>query len=60
VCGSAPLLGCQAIRVRVLCLYILPLKGKCALGPFLAILVIRCSTHYYGLTTPDMSMSIGT
>jgi hypothetical protein len=33
------------------------LKGKCALGPFLVVLVIKCSTHYYELITPHMSMS---
>jgi hypothetical protein len=27
-----------------------PVKGKCALGPFLVVLVIKCSTHYYELT----------
>jgi hypothetical protein len=34
-------------------------KGNCALGPFLVVLVIRCSTHYDELTTPHMSMSTG-
>jgi hypothetical protein len=34
-------------------------KGKCALGPFLFVLVIKCSTHYYELTSPHMSMSTG-
>jgi hypothetical protein len=33
------------------------LKGKCALGSFLFVLMIRCSTHYYGLTTTHMSIS---
>jgi hypothetical protein len=27
------------------------MKGKCALGPFLVVLVIKCSTHHIGLTT---------
>jgi hypothetical protein len=26
------------------------LKVKCALGPFLVVLVIKCSTYYYELT----------
>jgi hypothetical protein len=26
------------------------LKGKCALGPFLVVLVIKCSTHLLELT----------
>jgi hypothetical protein len=34
-------------------------KGKCALGPFVVILVIKCSTHYYELTTSHMNMSTG-
>jgi hypothetical protein len=34
-----------------------PTKGKCTLGPFLFVLVIKCSTHYYVLTSPRMSMS---
>jgi hypothetical protein len=32
-------------------------KGKCAIGPFLFILVIKCSTHYYDLTSLAMSIS---
>jgi hypothetical protein len=36
---------------------ILSLKGKCALGPILFVLVIKCSTHYYGLTSLRMSMT---
>jgi hypothetical protein len=26
------------------------LKGKCALGPFLSVLVIKCLTHNFDLT----------
>jgi hypothetical protein len=26
------------------------LKGKCALGPFLSVLVIMCPTHHFELT----------
>jgi hypothetical protein len=26
------------------------LKGKCALGPFLSVLVIKCLTHHFDLT----------
>jgi hypothetical protein len=33
------------------------LKGKCTLGPFLVVFVIKFLTHYYELTTPHMSMS---
>jgi hypothetical protein len=25
-------------------------KGKCALGPFLVVLVIKCLTHHFELT----------
>jgi hypothetical protein len=27
------------------------LKGKCAIGPLLPVLEIKCSTHHLGLTT---------
>jgi hypothetical protein len=27
------------------------MKGKCALGPFQVVLVIKCSTHQFGLTS---------
>jgi hypothetical protein len=26
------------------------LKEKCAIGPFLSVLVIKCPTHHFGLT----------
>jgi hypothetical protein len=32
------------------------MKGKCALGTILVVLVIKCSTHYHELTTSLMSM----
>jgi hypothetical protein len=44
---SSVLLACQENLGVVRAGY---LKVKCALGPFLAVLVIKCSTHYYELT----------
>jgi hypothetical protein len=54
------------VFVQGMCLYgshkrvvIGHVKGKCVFGPFLVILLIKCSTHCYELTTSHMSMSRG-
>jgi hypothetical protein len=59
ICGFVilfPTILNQKVMVCVILLWIctlwwLKVKGKCALGPFLVILVIKCSIDHFGLTT---------